>query len=94
MLLVAPLAAYLPIPAMAAILFLVAWGLIDFHHIVNLRASRAKPPFWLTTFFATLFVELEFAIYVGVMLSLVLYLMRTSRPPVSSPGSRPRRVRD
>lgn len=32
-LLVAPLAAYLPVPAMAAILFIVAWGLIDFHHI-------------------------------------------------------------
>lgn len=32
-LLVAPLAAYLPVPAMAVILFIVAWGLIDFHHI-------------------------------------------------------------
>src|SRR5512139_773028 len=33
LLMVAPLAAYLPNAAMAGILFLVAWGLIDFHHI-------------------------------------------------------------
>ena len=41
--LVAPLAAYLPNAAMAAILFLVAWGLIDFHAVGNiLRASRSE----------------------------------------------------
>jgi len=32
------------------------------------------------TFLATLLVELEFAIYVGVILSLLLYLNRTSHP--------------
>jgi SulP family sulfate permease len=82
-LLVAPLAAYLPIPAMAAILLVVAWRLIDFHHIGTiLRTSKRETTILLTTFFATLFVELEFAIYVGVMLSLVIYLMRTSQPNV------------
>jgi len=40
---VAPLAAYLPIASMAAILFLVAWGLFDFHHIASIiRTSRAE----------------------------------------------------
>jgi SulP family sulfate permease len=34
----------------------------------------------LTTFFATLFLELEFAIYLGVLLSLVLFLAKTSTP--------------
>jgi SulP family sulfate permease len=82
-LLVAPLAAYLPIAAMAGILFLVAWGLIDFHHIGGIvRASRSETAILATTFFSTLFLELEFAIYAGVLLSLVLYLTRTSRPPV------------
>lgn len=33
-----------------------------------------------TTFFGALFLDLEFAILAGVILSLVLYLMRTSRP--------------
>jgi SulP family sulfate permease len=85
LLLVAPLAAYLPIPAMAGILFLVAWGLIDFHHIGSiLHASRQESLILGVTFFATLFVELEFAIYVGIILSLMLYLNRTSRPEVES----------
>jgi SulP family sulfate permease len=81
--LVAPLAAYLPIPAMAAILLVVAWRLIDFHHIRTiLRTSKRETTILLTTFFSTLFIELEFAIYVGVMLSLLIYLMRTSQPNV------------
>jgi SulP family sulfate permease len=83
LLLVAPLAAYLPIPAMAAILFLVAWGLIDFHHIHSIfHTSRAETAVLVTTLLSTLFVELEFAIYVGVMLSMMLYLARTSQPTV------------
>jgi sulfate permease, SulP family len=82
-LIVAPLAAHLPIAAMAGILLIVAYRLIDFHHITNiLRTSKRESAVLLTTFFSTLFVELEFAIYVGVMLSLVIYLMRTSRPNI------------
>ncbi len=82
-LLVAPLAAYLPVAAMAGILFLVAWGLIDFHHIRGIvRASRSETAILAATFLATLFLDLEFAIYVGVVLSLVVYLGRTSRPAV------------
>ena len=91
-LLVAPLAAHLPIAAMAAVLLVVAWRLIDFHHIkAILTTSKRESSVLLTTFFATLFVELEFAIYVGVMLSLIIYLMRTSQPGVVArvpdPGS-------
>jgi SulP family sulfate permease len=82
-LLVAPLAAYLPNAAMAGVLFLVAWGLIDFHHIRQvIRTSRSDTAIMATTFFSTLFLELEFAIFLGVILSLVLYLSRTSRPQI------------
>lgn len=82
-LLVAPLAAYLPNAAMAAILFLVAWGLIDFHHIRQiLRTSRSETMIMATTFFATLLLDLETAIMLGVILSLAIYLSRTSRPNV------------
>ena len=83
--LVAPLAAYLPVAAMAGILFLVAWGLIDFHHIrAIVRASRSETAILAATFLSTLFLDLEFAIYVGVILSLGFYLNRTSRPLVAS----------
>lgn len=81
LLLIAPLTAYLPIPAMAGVLLLVAWNLIDFHHIaIIVRTSHQEAAVLAVTFLATLLVELEFAIYVGVMLSLLLYLNRTSHP--------------
>lgn len=84
-LLVAPWASYIPNAAMAAILFLVAWGLIDFYHIKKiLQHSRSESSILLTTFFATLFLSLEFAILLGVLLSLALYLKRTSRPRIYS----------
>ncbi len=82
---VAPLMAYLPIASMAAILFLVAWGLIDFGSIRNIvRASRSETAVLALTFAATLLLELEFAILAGVMLSLLVYLKRTSRPSMRS----------
>jgi SulP family sulfate permease len=81
LLLIAPLTAYLPIPAMAGILVLVAWNLIDFTHIAHIvRASLPETAVLAVTFFSTLFVQLEFAIYVGVILSLLLYLNRTAHP--------------
>ena len=85
LLLVAPLTAYLPMPAMAAIILVVAYNLIDFHHIrTTLKISQSDATVLVTTFLATLFLKLEFAIYVGVILSLALYLNRTARPRVYS----------
>jgi len=82
-LLVAPLTAYLPIAAMGGIILLVAYNLVDFHHIKQtLTFSKTESSILLTTFFATLFLELEFAIYLGVLLSLVLFLAKTSTPKI------------
>jgi SulP family sulfate permease len=79
---VAPFAAYLPTPAMAGVLFLVAYGLIDFRHIGSiLRTSRQETAVLALTFFGTL-LDLEKGVFAGVVLSLVLYLYRTSRPTV------------
>jgi len=84
LLLVAPLAAYLPTAAMAGILFLVAWGLIDFHHIQQLhRISRQETVVLWVTLVGTLF-DLEKGIFLGVALSLALYLYRTSRPALEA----------
>ena len=94
MLFLAPLAQYLPVAAMAGILFVVAWGLIDFHHIGEiLRVSRSESAVLAATWLATLTVQLECAIYIGVALSLLLYLQRTSQPGVDDvkpvPGQMP-----
>jgi len=81
--LVAPLAAYLPKAAMAAVLFIVAWGLIDFKEIRHiLHASKREIGVLAVTLLSALFLELEFAIFAGVLLSLVLYLDRTSKPAI------------
>ncbi len=91
---VAPLAAYLPNASMAGILFLVAWGLIDFHHIKKVyQASNSDFSVLAVTFIATLTLELEFAILLGVIMSLVIYLSRTSRPRVISRVPNPRDAR-
>jgi SulP family sulfate permease len=82
---VAPLAAFIPVASMAAILFLVAWGLIDFPQITTIaRASRGEAGVLAATFLATLILHLEVAVLVGIMLSLLMYLRRTSRPALRS----------
>jgi len=82
LLLVAPLAAYLPTAAMAGILFLVAWGLIDFHHMASImKTSRAETVVLWVTLLGTL-VDLEKGIFFGILLSLSIYLYRVSRPHI------------
>jgi len=82
LLLVAPLASYLPTAAMAGILFLVAWGLIDFHHIFTIiRTSRAETVTLFVTLIGTL-IDLEKGIFFGILLSLAIYLYRVSRPEI------------
>ncbi len=80
---VAPWAAYLPNAAMAGILFMVAWGLIDFEGIIHtLKTNRQESLILVSTFLATLLLSLEEAIILGVILSLSVYLARTSRPQI------------
>lgn len=77
----APYAVYMPLAAMAGVLFLVAWGLIDWHHIAQIvKTSKSETAVMGVVFVASLVLELEFAIFLGVMLSLLLYLNRTSNP--------------
>lgn len=90
LLLIAPLTAYLPIAAMGGIILLVAYNLIDLHHIRTIiRTSGEETAVMLTTFLATLFLELEFAIYAGVLLSLILYLNRTAHPRIANLAPNP-----
>ncbi|MDX9787256.1 MAG: sulfate permease [Desulfobacterales bacterium] len=83
LLLVAPLTAFLPIPAMGGVIFLVAYNLINPHHIRTIiKISKQETGVLLATFLATLFLDLEFAIFAGVLLSLVLYLGTTAHPEI------------
>ncbi|MDH5472178.1 MAG: SulP family inorganic anion transporter [Gammaproteobacteria bacterium] len=90
-LMVAPLAAYLPNAAMAGILFLVAWGLVDFKEIAHILHSSKRETIVLTiTLLGAMFLELETAIFAGVIMSLLLYLERVSKPKILTRAPDPR----
>lgn len=76
---VAPLAQYLPLAAVAAILFLVAWNLIDRREIRYLLSDKFERVTLLATFIATLFMPLEWAILLGVAVSMAVKSLRQSR---------------
>ncbi len=82
LLLVGPLASYLPTAAMAGILFLVAWGLIDFHHIVLITKTNLSESVILWVTLLGTLVDLEKGIFFGILLSLVIYLYRVSKPNI------------
>ena len=83
--LVAPWAAYLPIPTMGGIIMLVAYSLIDFKSIRKIsRSSKSEIAVLIITSVSILFLDLQFAILIGVFFSLIFYLMRTSKPKVVS----------
>ncbi len=87
--------AWLPMPAMAAIVLLIAWKLIDLKHWrAIIGVSRQETLVLVVTFASTLLLALEFAIYLGVLVSLMLYLKRTASPrmvPLAPVPSRPER---
>lgn len=91
LLLLAPVAGLLPYPAIAALLILAGWGLIDLPRIRSyLRASRQEAAVLGVSFLATLALPLPTAILVGVIASLVVYLNRTSRPQMRVVAPDPR----
>ncbi|ANT62690.1 sodium-independent anion transporter [Salipiger sp. CCB-MM3] len=81
LLLVAPAFAVVPIPGIAGVIMLVAWRLIDFREIRHLVTSSSTETIIAGVTFATvLLVNLETAIYVGVLLSLGFFLRGAARP--------------
>lgn len=77
--------AHLPMPVMGGIVVLIAWNLIDFHHIRQIiHISREEAAILLATFTATLLFPLEFAIYAGVVLSIALFLRHSAKPKLVS----------
>ena len=75
---------------MGGIILLVAYNLIDLHHIRTItRTSGEETVVMLATFLATLFLDLEFAIYTGVLLSVILYLNRTAHPRIANLAPNP-----
>jgi SulP family sulfate permease len=82
-LVVAPLAAFLPVSAMGGVILLVAYNLIDFQYVAGLlRCSKVETVVFGVTFTATLLLELEFAVFLGVFISIAFVLAKTAVPNV------------
>ncbi len=78
LLLLAPLAAHIPLAVLAAILFVVAWNMSEAKHFINMirRAPTADVVVLLVTFVLTIFVDLVVAVNVGVILAMLHFLRR------------------
>ena len=84
-LLAGPLAAKLPHCALSGVLMVVAFQLIRVEDIRRtLRATRSDAAVMIVTFLFTVFLNIEFSIYVGVLLSIGLHLAQTSHPRIHS----------
>ena len=84
-LLAAPLAAKLPMSALAGVLVVVAWDMVRKEDTVRtIRTTRSDAAVLVITFLSTLLLNIEFAVYVGVLLSIGLHLAATSHPRIHS----------
>ena len=83
----APLLAQIPTPAIAGLLLVIAWSLLDIDAWQRLwRFSRKDFAVAAATFVATITIRIEMAILLGTLLSLVVYLYRTSKPAMRVMG--------
>ncbi|ABE61955.1 sulphate transporter [Nitrobacter hamburgensis X14] len=80
MLIAAPLASYIPLAALAAVLAVVAWNMVEKHEFATLiRASRGDAVVLLATFLLTVFRGLTEGILVGFALGAVLFIHRMAQ---------------
>ncbi len=69
----------IPMASLAAILFVIAFGLLDFKHFFRLmRSNRSDAMVFAITFLATLFIPLSYAVFVGIFLNLTQFIQRSS----------------
>jgi SulP family sulfate permease len=81
--LAAPVLAYLPLSVVAGVLFLVGIGLIDVAYIKKVISVRGTSRnVFLLTLFVTVYGGLQWAVMLGVFLSIVVYLRSVSRPEI------------
>ncbi len=83
MLVLAPYAALLPGAALAGVLLIIASHMVNRKEMSRiLHGSRGDAAIMITTLVLSLLLPLEFAVLVGILLSLGRYILRTSTPRV------------
>jgi SulP family sulfate permease len=82
----APLASYIPLASLAAILFVVAYNMGEWHEIGSILAlDFTAISVWLVTFALTVFADLTVAVGVGLALAALLYIYRVADTTTVAP---------
>jgi SulP family sulfate permease len=86
LLVAAPLASYIPLTTLAAVLFVVAYNMGEWHEIgAILRLDFTAISVWVVTFALTVFADLTVAVGVGLGLAALLYIYRVADTTTVSP---------
>jgi SulP family sulfate permease len=76
----APFAKFIPLPTLAAVLFVVAYNIGEWREIpLILKLDTAERSVWLITFLLTVVADLTVAVEVGIGLAALLYIYRVSQ---------------
>jgi SulP family sulfate permease len=80
-LVLAPVAAHIPLTALAAILFYVAWNMSDAHRFIHMARTAPRPDLGVLvlTFVLTVLTDLVVAVNVGVVLASLLFMRRMAQ---------------
>ena len=75
----APLAAYIPMAILGAILLVVSYNMGEWHEIPRLlKLTKTDISVWLVTFVLTVFADLTLAVEVGMILAALLFIRRVA----------------
>ena len=82
----APLARFIPLATLAAVLFVVAWNMGEWREIGGvLRQSKPDIAVWAVTFTLTVVADLTVAVGVGMALAALLYIYRVAETTTVAP---------
>jgi SulP family sulfate permease len=86
LLVAAPMARFVPLGALAAVLFVVAYNMGEWREIgMILRLSKTDIAVWITTFSLTVLSDLTVAVGVGMALAGLLYIYRVAETTTVAP---------
>jgi SulP family sulfate permease len=82
----APLARFIPLATLAAILFVVAYNMSEWREVRTiLKLSKADIAVWVMTFALTVLADLTVAVEIGMLLAALLYIYRVSQTTTVAP---------
>jgi SulP family sulfate permease len=86
LLVAAPLARFVPLATLAAVLFVVAWNMGEWREIGSvLRLAKTDIAVWAVTFTLTVVADLTVAVGVGMALAALLYIYRVAETTTVAP---------